>query len=506
MTQASNAGRRNLYSTPELGSGSRWGAGRKARHLQAVQGERARRIGALSVAAVIAFAAGPAAAQRKEPPASREMAQYSFAPIVKKAAPAVVNVYVRGKVQIQSPFADDPLFRRFFGERFGMPAERVQNSLGSGVIVSPDGIVVTNTHVVKVGGAAEIRIVLADRREFDAKVILQDEKADIAVLRIEGGEGRFPFLQFEDSDKAEVGDLVLAIGNPFGVGQTVTSGIVSALGRTEVGKSDAQLFIQTDAAINPGNSGGALVDMAGRIVGINTAIFSRSGGSHGVGFAIPSNLVKLIVDSAVSGRKLERPWLGAKLDAVTREMAEALGLDRVTGALVVRLYDKSPAGEAGLQAGDVIVAVDEHEVTDGRAVHYRLTTRGIGNRARLDVVRKGKRVAVEVALRAAPQGGRDDVRNLSGVHPFDGARAANILPATADELGLEDQDGVVILSVREGSTAARLGFRAGDIIAQVGPEKVDTVNELEGLLKQRPRVWQITIKRGNQMRQLQIQG
>ena len=211
----------------------------------------------------------------------------------------------------------------------------MQNSLGSGVIVTADGIVVTNTHVVKVGGAAEIRIALADRREFDAKVIQQDEKTDIAVLRIEGGDGRFPFLEFEDSDTIEVGDQVLAIGNPFGVGQTVTSGIISALARTEIGRSDAQVFIQTDAAINPGNSGGALVDMAGRVVGINTAIFSRSGGSHGIGFAIPSNLVKLFVDSAVTGRKLERPWLGAKLDAVTREMAEALGLPRVAGALVI---------------------------------------------------------------------------------------------------------------------------------------------------------------------------
>ena len=260
------------------------------------------------------------------------------------------------------------------------------------MIVSPDGIVVTNNHVIKVGGAAEIRVVLADRREFDAKVILQDENTDIAVLRIEGGDGRFPYLEFENSDMLEVGDLVLAIGNPFGVGQTVTSGIISALARTEIAKSAAQVFIQTDAAINPGNSGGALVDMAGRVVGINTAIFSRSGGSHGIGFAIPSNLVKLYVDSAVTGRKIERPWLGAKLDGVTRELAEGLGLDRVGGAVVTRLYAKGPAAEAGLQAGDVIVGVDGYEVTDARTAQYRLTTRGVGNRARLDVVRKGQHI------------------------------------------------------------------------------------------------------------------
>jgi Do/DeqQ family serine protease len=461
----------------------------------------------LAAVAVLGMAApNPVAAQREAPP-NREMVHYSFAPIVKKAAPAVVNVYVRARVQtFVSPFADDPLFRRFFGESLGMPAERIQNSLGSGVIVTPSGIVVTNTHVIKIGGATEIKVGLADRREFDAKVILQDEKADIAVLRIEGGDGHFPYLEFENSDTAEVGDLVLAIGNPFGVGQTVTSGIVSALARTEVGKSDAQVFIQTDAAINPGNSGGALIDMAGRVVGINTAIFSRSGGSHGVGFAIPSNMVKLIVDSAVAGHKLERPWLGAKLDALTRDMAEALGLPRVSGALVVKVYDRSPAVEAGLEAGDVIVAVDQYDVADARGVNYRLTTRGIGNRARLDVFRSGRKFAIDVALRAAPAAGKNDLRNLSGAHPFDGARVANILPGTAEEFGLADEEGVVILAVKEGSTAARIGFRGGDVIVQIGRTKIESVSALEALLRERQRVWQIAFKRGDQVVQLQVPG
>jgi len=464
---------------------------------------------ASGLALTVAFAAcgDPAAAQKSEVPPSRETAIYSFAPVVKKAAPAVVNVYVRARVQtFVSPFADDPLFRRFFGESLGMPAERIQNSLGSGVIVNPNGIVVTNTHVIKIGGATEIKVGLADRREFDAKVIQQDEKSDIAVLRIEGGDGHFPYLEFENSDKAEVGDLVLAIGNPFGVGQTVTSGIVSALARTEIGKSDAQVFIQTDAAINPGNSGGALIDMAGRVVGINTAIYSRSGGSHGVGFAIPSNMVKLIVDSAVAGHKLERPWLGARLDGLTRDVAEALGLPRVSGALVVRVFAKSPAAEAGLETGDVIVAVDEYEVADARAVNYRLMTHGIGNSARLDVIRKGHNLSVPVALRAAPPVGKDELRNLSGVHPLDGARVANILPATADELGLEDQEGVVIVAVKEESTAARVGFRIGDVIVQVGRKRIETVVELEAALKARQQLWQIALKRGDQIIQLQVPG
>jgi Do/DeqQ family serine protease len=453
------------------------------------------------------LAAGPATAQRRELPPTREAVQFSFAPIVKKAAPAVVNVYVRARVStFVSPFADDPLFRRFFGERFGMPQERIQNSLGSGVIVAPEGVVVTNTHVVKIGGAAEIRIALADRREFDAKVVQLDDKSDIAVLRIEGGEGRFPYLEFENSDAVEVGDMVLAIGNPFGVGQTVTSGIISALGRTEVGNSDAQVFIQTDAAINPGNSGGALVDMAARVVGINTAIFSRSGGSHGVGFAVPSNMVRLVVDSAIAGHKLERPWLGAKLDTMTREMAEAMGIARVAGAIVTRVYDAGPAAQAGLQAGDVIVAVDGYEVADARAILYRLTTRGVGNRCRLDVVRKGQPLSLEVALRAAPQAGKDDVRNLSGAHPFDGARVSNILPAIADELGLENQEGVVILQVRPDSKAARIGFQPGDIIEQVGRKKIDTVGELEAVLRERQQVWLVQLRRGNQSVRLQLAG
>ena len=459
--------------------------------------------------AMVALAGGmlavlPAAAQRVTvPPPSREAAQYSFASIVKKAAPAVVNVYVRGRAQVTSPLEEE--FRRFFGERFGMPQERLLSSLGSGVIVSPNGIVVTNAHVIRVGAKAEIRIVLADRREFDAKVIVPDEKSDIAVLKIEGGDGRFPYLEFADSDAAEVGDLVLAIGNPFGVGQTVTSGIVSALSRTQVAK--AQLFIQTDAAINPGNSGGALVDMSGRVLGINTAIYSNSGGSHGIGFAIPSNLVKLIVDNAAAGRKLERPWLGARLSAVTRELSEQLKLGRVAGALVARVYDKSPAAEAGLQAGDVIIGVDGHEVDDEKAVDYRLITRGIGNRARLDLVRDGRRVNVEVVLRAAPQADRNDLRDLTGAHPFDGARVANLVPSLAEELGIADQDGgVVVLALRQGSTAARLGFRPGDVIVQVGRSSIETLADLEAAVRERQRVWQVMFKRGGQVLRLQVTG
>jgi Do/DeqQ family serine protease len=440
-------------------------------------------------------------------PPSREAVHYSFAPIARKAAPAVVNVYVRTRVQtFNSPFADDPFFQRFFGDVFSRPSERIMSSLGSGVIINPEGLVVTNTHVIKGRGETEVRVALSDKREFDAKVIAQDDKADIAVLKIEGGDGPFPFLQFEDSDRLEVGDLVLAIGNPFGVGQTVTSGIVSALSRSEVAQSDNQVFIQTDAAINPGNSGGALVDMAGRLVGINTMIYSQSGGSVGIGFAIPSNLVRVYAESAAEGRKVERPWIGAKLEAMSHEIAEGLGLSRIAGAVVTRLYDKGPAVRAGLQAGDVVTHVDGVEVTDARAVYYRLTTKGIGQSAHLTVLRNGEPIDIMLPLLAAPKAGKNDVRNLSGRHPFDGARISNILPSVADELGIDQSEGVVIISVRNHAAAQTLGLQPGDIIVAIGGKQIQTVQDAEEALSEHEAIWQISIKRGDQVLQLSVQG
>lgn len=466
-----------------------------------------------SLAALLGASAGlfgtqRAEAERREVPPSRELVQYSFAPIVRKATPAVVNVYVQRRVQaFNSPFANDPFFRKFFGEEFGRPSERVQSSLGSGVIVAPEGIVVTNTHVIKGRGEAEIRIALSDKREFDAKVITQDDKTDIAILKIEGGETNFPTIELEDSDSLEVGDLVLAIGNPFGVGQTVTSGIISALQRTEVSHSDAQVFIQTDAAINPGNSGGALVDMSGKLIGINTMIFTQSGGSQGIGFAIPTNLVRLYVDSAASGKKVERPWIGARLEAVTRETAEGLGLDRVAGALVARVSTKGPAADAGIEPGDVITKVDGFEVADARTALYRLTTRGVGNTAKVDVLRKGQPVTLDLALLSPPAPGKDDVRNLSGEHPFDGARVSNILPSLADEMGLDQNGGVVILSVRANSVAARLGFQPGDVITSLQEAKIANVAGLDDALDgKRQRLWVVEVVRAGKTLQLRVPG
>src|SRR5499427_6805112 len=307
----------------------------------------------IAAAFCLSWAAMPAAlAQQRQVPTSTGQLELSFAPIVKRVAPAVVNVYAARIVANNNPFLADPFFRQFFG---AVPREQVERSLGSGVIIDQAGLVVTNYHVID--GASQIKVALADKREFEADIVLKDQRSDLAVLRIKSARERFPTLEFADSDELQVGDVVLAIGDPFGVGQTVTHGIVSAVARTQVGISDYQFFIQTDAAINPGNSGGALVDIAGRLVGINSAIYSRSGGSQGIGFAIPANMVRVVVASARGGGSVvKRPWLGAKLQAVTPEIADSLSLKRPAGALVSSITARSPAARAGLKTGDVIIS------------------------------------------------------------------------------------------------------------------------------------------------------
>ena len=314
--------------------------------------------------------AGPAGAQSIVPSAPAQV-KMTFAPVVKRVAPSVVNVYgARVERAPRHPFMDDPMLRRFFGGEFGLPRERVQRSAGSGVIVDRSGLIVTNHHVIE--NMTEVKVALNDRREFEAEVVLRDQRTDLAILRVKG-QGPFSAIEIGDSDGLEVGDFVIAVGNPFGVGQTVTQGIVSALARTEVGITDYQFFIQTDAAINPGNSGGALVDSAGRLVGINTAIFSQSGGSHGIGFAVPSEMVKNVLASAKGGSSVvRRPWFGARLQPVTPDLAESLGLDRPAGALVAVVTERSPAAAAGLRSGDVIVAFDGQPVESPEAFGFRL--------------------------------------------------------------------------------------------------------------------------------------
>jgi S1-C subfamily serine protease len=300
---------------------------------------------------------------------------------------------------------------------------------------------------------------------------------------------------------------VLAIGNPFAVGQTVTHGIVSAVARTQIGITDYQFFIQTDAAINPGNSGGALVDLGGKLVGINTAIFSRSGGSQGIGFAIPANMVRVVVASAKSGvNTVQRPWLGARLQAVTPEIADGLGLKRPTGALVASVTPASPAARAGLKTSDLITAVDGQAVDDPNAFDYRFATKAIGGTARLGVLRGGKETAVSVALEAAPETPRDEIV-IGQRSPFQGVKVGNLSPALADDLRLDPSaQGVVILDVAAGSAAQGLGFRRGDLVLSVNNTKIAKTRDLERLVAQPSRTWRITIKRGGQEMSMELRG
>ncbi len=467
-----------------------------------------RLVGSLASACMtfVLLSLGDADAQQRSVPSSNSEIQLSFASVVKQVAPAVVNVYAERVVQTRSPFSNDPFFEFFFGRNSrGLPRQRVENSLGSGVIVGGDGIIVTNNHVIK--GGDEFKVVLNDRREFKAEVVLADERTDLAVLRIDTKGQDLPALTFADSDRAEVGDLVLAIGNPFGVGQTVTSGIISAVARTQVGISDYQFFIQTDAAINPGNSGGALVTAAGDLVGVNTAIFTRSGGSIGIGFAIPANMVRLVVESATSGRNLVRPWFGIKGQAVTSELAESLDLDRPIGILVNDVYKNGPASEAGIKVGDVIISVDEFEIFDPQSFNYRLATRGIGQTVVIGYLRKGKEGTTDVRLAPPLEDPPRDVTELEGDHPLSGLKVGNLSPAYAEELGLDwSRVGVIVVDVNRASPAGRFGFRQGDIIESVNGAEISKVDDLVDLLDGRKPQWDISILRGDRTLNMTVRG
>src|SRR5271169_1902953 len=453
-------------------------------------------IRSLAVLFVSAALASPALAQDRRLPSSPAELRLSYAPIVQRVQPAVVNVYAAKMVQNHNPLLDDPIFRRFFGVP-GQQPEQMQRSLGSGVMVDPSGLVVTNNHVIE--GADQVKVSLSDKREFEAEIVLKDSRSDLAVLRLKDSHEKFPTLDLANSDELMVGDVVLAIGNPFGVGQTVTHGIISALARTQVGITDYQFFIQTDAAINPGNSGGALVDMTGKLAGINTAIYSRSGGSQGIGFAIPANMVRVVVASAKSGGKaVKRPWLGAKLQTVTPEIAETLGLKLPTGALVASVVPNSPAARGGLKSSDLIVAIDGQTIDDPNAFDYRFATRPIGGTSQIDVQRGGKTVKLTLPLETAPDTGRNEI-TLSGRSPFQGAKVSNISPAVADELHLDaDTEGVVVTDLGEDTTAANVGFQKGDIIVSVNNQKIAMTSDLEKATREALRLWRITLVRGGQ--------
>ena len=435
---------------------------------------------------------GSASAQgfwEKVVPESQAEIELSYAPLVKQVSPAVVNIYTKKTVQRRLTMRE-----LMYGRRFGDDEGRsVQNSLGSGVIVGEDGVIVTNNHVIE--GADEVVVVLADRREYPAELILADQRTDLAVLRIDTEGVPLTTLDYANTIGVEVGDLVLAVGNPFGVGQTVTTGIISATARTDVGVSDYAFFLQTDAAVNPGNSGGALVNARGALVGINTAIFSRSGGSNGIGFAIPSEMVKRVVDAAVNEGTLVRPWLGLKGQSVTFDIAKAQGLERPLGVIVSEVYDDSPADNADLRRGDLVMTIDGREVFDERGLKFLAATKSPGEKVSLEVLRGGTTETILVTLAPPPGTSEAEVVLLEGRHPFTGAEVAELSPRLAEELGRDPfESGILVNRVMSRSYARRV-VRSGDIIVAIDGQAVKTLDELDAALDRESGRWEIEIDR-----------
>jgi Do/DeqQ family serine protease len=437
---------------------------------------------------LLALALGGAAAAQ-EIPTSTAQINLSFAPVVRRAGPAVVNVYARVMRQSVNPFF----------QMFGPP--QAAKSLGSGVIVRADGVIVTNNHVI--AGGDDIMVALGDRREFPAKVLYADPKVDVAVLKIDTGGESLPVMPLATGDQAQVGDLVLAIGDPFGLGQTVTNGIVSALARSNVGLTDVSYFIQTDAAINPGNSGGALVNMGGEMIGMNTAILSGSGTSSGVGFAIPAPLVRHVVQEALAGGVIQRPWIGVKTQGVTADIARSMGMDRPEGALVTDVWPSGPGEQAGIKTGDLILAVDGHSIDDDSALNYRIATHDLGEVVALTVRRgNGSEQTAEVRLAAIPAEPARDEQTIAGRNPLDGATVVNLSPAVADQLGMDPfaaSHGVMITKIG-GGLAANVGLRPGDLLREVNGHTLTTVGDLKAALtEQGTGVWSLVIVRQGQV-------
>ena len=407
-------------------------------------------------------------------PQSEIEIKLSFVPLVKQAAPAVVNIYAQRIIEERrSPFSRDPFFRDFF-RNFGQLQPRVQNSLGSGVILSADGYVVSNYHVV--GGATDIRVVLHDGREISGDIILSDEDSDLAVLKINIDE-MLPHLDLRKSDTVEVGELVLAIGNPFGVGQTVTNGIISGLARTGIASGSAKgYFLQTDAPINPGNSGGALIDISGSLVGVNTSILSRSGGSNGIGFAIPADLVGQFLVQAKAGRSsFIRPWAGMRGQPITFEMAASLNLSAMSGMIISELHELSPFSKVGIGVGDIITKVDGLDINSPAEMLYRMSVVGIGTAVDVSYLSQGILKSSKIDLVKMPNWEAKQV-TLGPEFIFMDLHISELTPEFQSKFGLSfSSDGLIVLD--PGRIASRLGLRRGDLLREVNRKPVDTIED-----------------------------
>jgi serine protease Do len=416
----------------------------------------------------------------------------SFAPVVKTAQPAVVSIASTKVVKAPSgdeglsPFFNDPMFRQFFGDgagprsRPGQPREHREQGLGSGVIVNSDGYILTNNHVVD--GANDIKVITSDKRELKARIVGADPKTDVAVVKVEAKN--LPTLAFADSSQAQVGDIVLAIGNPFGIGQTVTMGVISATGRGNLGIEDYEDFIQTDAAINPGNSGGALINTSGQLIGINTAILSRAGGNQGVGFAEPANLAREVMTQLLKSGKVSRGYLGVLIQPVTPDIAKAFNMADARGALIGEVSADSPASKAGLGQGDVITELNGARVDDSRELRLKISQFAPGTVVKLKVVRDGAPRDVSVTLGELPNEKAAASVENSENGSLNGLSVENLSPQVARQLELPaGVTGVVVTEVQDGSRADEAGLQRGDVIEQVNRQPVKNVTDFERAMK-----------------------
>jgi serine protease Do len=406
-----------------------------------------------------------------------------FTAVVKESMPAVVNISTTRVIKSQggSPFMNDPFFKEFFGEEFSrqfqVPKSRRESALGSGVIVDKRGYIITNNHVI--AKADEIKVVLNDKREFKAKLIGTDPKTDVAVIKIKGDN--LPVLPWGNSDKLQVGEYVLAIGNPFGLSQTVTMGIVSATGRANVGIADYEDFIQTDAAINPGNSGGALVNAKGQLVGMNTAIFSRSGGYMGIGFAVPSNMAHKVMESLIKNGKVTRGWLGVSIQPMDEQLAKHFGLKSAEGVLVNEVMNDTPAAKGGVKEGDVIVAFDGQKTPDPTTLRNIVAETKVGKHVKMKVIRDGRTKTLNIVVAEQPKSlvaqQKPEMENDTGTI-LKGVEVQDMNEQIAQQLGLPKMTaGVVVTNVTVGSPAERAGLMSGDVILQVNNKRVKNVGD-----------------------------
>jgi len=404
----------------------------------------------------------------------------AFSEIVTAVSPSVVNISTTKVVRRDTgPFFEDPFFDFFspFHE-FGMPKKWKERSLGSGVIVSPDGYIITNNHVVE--KSDEIKVTLLDRRSFKGRIVGADPKTDVAIIRIDANN--LPTLSWGDSDKLQVGEFVLAIGSPYGLSNTVTMGIISAVGRANVGIADYEDFIQTDAAINPGNSGGPLVNIKGELIGMNTAIFSRTGGYQGIGFAVPSNMVRLVMDQLVQKGKVTRGWIGVTIQELTPELAQEFGLKRSKGALVSDVAKDSPAARAGIIRGDVILEFNGKEVKDVSSLRNMVAQSKTGNEITMRILRAGKEFTVKVGIVELPREVAEAVPNHlpddSDAKVLTGLTVMNLTKEIVRQLGFNrDEKGVVVARVEPGSPADEAEVKKGDIIKEINKKEIGTLED-----------------------------